>query len=57
MEGLDITTDTVRDLLSVDKNLWKEEVKGIKEFYAKFGDKLPQALESELATLESNLNK
>ena len=57
VEGLDITTDTVRDLLSVDKNLWKEEVKGIKEFYAKFGDKLPQALESELATLESNLNK
>lgn len=57
MEGLDITTDTVRDLLSVDKNLWKEEVKGIKEFYAKFGDKLPQALESELVTLESNLNK
>ena len=57
VEGLDITTDTVRDLLSVDKNLWKEEVKGIKEFYAKFGDKLPQALESELVTLESNLNK
>ena len=57
VEGLDITTDTVRDLLSVDKNLWKEEVKGIKEFYAKFGDKLPQALESELATLESNMNK
>ena len=57
VEGLDITTDTVRDLLSVDKNLWKEEVKGIKEFYAKFGDKLPGALESELATLESNLNK
>ena len=57
VEGLDITTDTVRDLLSVDKNLWKEEVKGINEFYAKFGDKLPQALESELVTLESNLNK
>ena len=57
VEGLDITTDTVRDLLSVDKNLWKEGVKGIKEFYAKFGDKLPQALESELVTLESNLNK
>ena len=57
VEGLDITTDTVRDLLSVDKNLWKEEVKGIKEFYAKFGDKLTQALESELVTLESNLNK
>ena len=58
VEGLgDVTTDTVKDLLTVDKALWKEEVKGIKEFYAKFGDKLPKELESQLATLEANLDK
>ena len=58
VEGLgDVTTDTVKDLLTVDKDLWKEEVKGIKEFYAKFGDKLPKELESQLATLEANLDK
>ena len=56
VEGLgDVTTDTVKDLLTVDKALWKEEVKGIKEFYAKFGDKLPKELESQLSTLEANL--
>ena len=58
VEGLgDVTTDTVKDLLTVDKALWKEEVKGIKEFYAKFGDKLPKELESQLSTLEANLDK
>ena len=58
VEGLGaVTTDTVKDLLTVDKALWKEEVKGIKEFYAKFGDKLPKELESQLATLEANLDK
>ncbi|RGX56300.1 phosphoenolpyruvate carboxykinase (GTP) [Anaerotruncus sp. AF02-27] len=56
--GLDgITTDTVAGLLTVDKDLWKEEVKGIKEFYAKFGDKLPKELETELEKLEANLEK
>lgn len=55
--GLDIDLDTVKDLLNVDIDLWKEEAKGIHEFYAKFGDKLPKPLEKELATLEANLNK
>ncbi len=58
VEGLgDVTTDTVKDLLTVDKALWKEEVKGIKEFYAKFGDKLPQELRDQLNTLKANLAK
>lgn len=57
IEGLDIDLDTVKDLLNVDIDLWKEEAKGVHEFYAKFGDKLPKPLEKELATLEANLNK
>jgi len=56
IEGLsDITLDVVKDLLNVDKALWKEDVEGIKEFYGKFGDKLPKALKDELAALEKNL--
>ncbi len=55
VEGLDLSIDTLKDLLSVDKELWKEDVEGIKEFYAKFGDTLPKALLDELATLENNL--
>ena len=53
----DITLDTVKGLLDVDVDLWKEEVAGIKEFYAKFGDKLPAELNNQLAALEDRLNK
>ena len=51
----DVTTETVKGLLSVDKDLWKEDAKGIHEFYAKFGDKLPKELEFELEGLEARL--
>lgn len=55
IEGLDgITTETVEDLLSVDKQLWKDEIDGIKEFYKKFEDRLPNELKKELETLETN---
>ena len=57
LEGLDITTETVAGLLNVDKDLWLEEAKGIREFYKKFGDRLPQALVDELNNLEANLAK
>lgn len=58
ISGLDdVTLETVKGLLNVDTSLWKEEVAGIKEFYAKFGDRLPQALRDELAKLEANLDK
>ena len=56
VEGLDgITTETVADLLSVDKDLWKEEAKGIEEFYKKFGEKLPKEMSDELKALEARL--
>lgn len=58
IEDLDgVTLDTVKGLLNVDPSLWKEEAKGIREFYSKFGDRLPKELEQELETLEANLNK
>ena len=56
IEGLDITIDTVKELLTVDKNNWIEEVKGIEEFYAQFGDRLPAELKEELAKLKAKLN-
>ena len=58
VEGLDgITTETIADLLSVDNNLWLEETKGIEEFYAKFGEKLPKELACELDALKARLAK
>ncbi len=55
LEGLDVDRDTLKALLDVDRDLWREEVKGIKEFYAKFTYGFPQELNDELATLENNL--
>ena len=58
IEGLeDITLDTVKGLLSVDKDLWKEDIVGIKEFYSKFDkyDTLPAELKKELADFEARL--
>ena len=55
LEGLDFSIDTLRDILTVDKALWTEEAKGIREFYKKFGDKLPAELSAQLETLEGNL--
>ena len=55
IEGLDIDLDTVKGLLDVDKDLWKEDAAGIEEFYQKFGEKLPKELKAELETLKKNL--
>ncbi|ERJ00151.1 phosphoenolpyruvate carboxykinase (GTP) [bacterium 210820-DFI.6.52] len=57
LEGLDIDLETLKGLLSVDVDLWKEEAKGIHEFYGKFGDHLPKELAHQLEILEENLNK
>ena len=56
IEGLeDVTIDTIKELLNVDKGMWTEEAKGIEEFYAQFGDRLPNELKDQLATLKANL--
>lgn len=54
-EGLDISLDTIKELLKVDVDLWKEEAKGVREFFAKFGDRLPEELNEQLDALESRL--
>jgi len=55
IEGLDITTDTIKELLNVDKAMWNEEAVGIEEFYAQFGDRLPKELKDQLANLKAAL--
>ena len=55
LTGCSVTPETLRKLLDVDKELWRQEAKEIREFYAGFGDHLPKALMQELETLENNL--
>ena len=55
LEGTDVSLETLTGLLSVDKDLWMEDVANIEDFYKDFGDKLPTALKEELETLKENL--
>ena len=56
IEGLDgVTLDTIKNLLSVDKSLWKEDCKSIEEFYSKFGSRLPKELAKQLEGLKKRL--
>ncbi len=56
IDGLtDFDLPTLKSILEVDKDLWRAEIGGIEEFYAKFGDKLPETLKTELETLKTNL--
>ncbi|MCL1918853.1 MAG: phosphoenolpyruvate carboxykinase (GTP) [Peptococcaceae bacterium] len=56
LDGLDVSRDTVAELLKVDKNGWLEEIVSIKENYASYGDKLPRELSDELTKLEKGLS-
>lgn len=56
LDGCGVDKETLKGLLNVDTETWKKEAEDIKEFYKKFGDKLPKELEDELASLESRLN-
>ena len=57
IEGLEgeVTVESLESILDVDKDLWAAEADGIAEFYAKFGNKLPETLKAELETLKANL--
>ncbi len=58
IEGLDdVNLDTIKELLSIDKENWKNETKGIEEFYAELGERVPAELYDELAKLKKNLDK
>lgn len=56
LEGCSVDEETLKGLLNVDIETWKKEAEGIKEFYKKFGDRLPKELNDELEALESRLN-
>ncbi len=55
-DGLDISDADWEELLKVDKEVWLDEVRQIKELYAGF-DRLPAELAEQLKALEARLNK
>ena len=54
LEGLDLTDQQLDEPLTVDRETWKKELEGIKEWYAKLG-RLPKELTDSLERLENEL--
>jgi phosphoenolpyruvate carboxykinase (GTP) len=65
LEGLDYSIDgsrsfdldTLREILTVEKEYWLEDIRNIEEFYAKFDGKLPQELRDSLETLKKSFEE
>ncbi len=57
LEGLEgeVTLDSLKAMLTVDKDLWKEEAAGIEEFYQSLGNTVPKELHDCLETLKNNV--
>ncbi len=55
MQGLNLPAANLAKLLSVDVHGWLDEVPRIREYFVKFGDRLPKGLHDEVAALEQRL--
>ena len=55
LDGLNVSPEAMGELLRVDTEGWKAELPSIREHFAMFGAKLPQALNDELSALEQRL--
>jgi phosphoenolpyruvate carboxykinase (GTP) len=56
-EGLSLDAAARRTLLAVDRGEWAAEVPEIRTFFERFAERLPPALGSALAALESDLSR
>ncbi|HEX2140497.1 MAG TPA: phosphoenolpyruvate carboxykinase domain-containing protein [Woeseiaceae bacterium] len=52
LTGLDMTPEQVEEAVKVDAAEWAEELKGIEEWYARFGESLPEQLSAQLKVLQ-----
>jgi phosphoenolpyruvate carboxykinase (GTP) len=57
LDGLDISRDTVAELLRVDSSDWAEENAATAKFFEKFGDRLPQEIRDEQEALHNRLQR
>ena len=55
LEGLELDKEDLADLLRVDVDGWLHEVPLIREYYARFGQRMPRELVDQLDALEARL--
>jgi phosphoenolpyruvate carboxykinase (GTP) len=56
LEGLDIPAQNMEKLLHIDVNGWLGEIPLIREYFTKFGNHLPEGLQTEVTLLEQRLH-
>jgi phosphoenolpyruvate carboxykinase (GTP) len=52
---LNLRSDDVHQLLAVDSAGWKKEIEEVGKYHARFGDRLPDALDKELDQLQERI--
>ncbi|HKW88889.1 MAG TPA: phosphoenolpyruvate carboxykinase (GTP) [Candidatus Acidoferrales bacterium] len=57
LDGLQVSSDTMKQLLNVDSQAWVEEQEGIGKFFDKFGKRLPEELAGEHDRLGQRLQQ
>jgi phosphoenolpyruvate carboxykinase (GTP) len=56
-DGLAMPEDELEQILAVDAEQWKAEIPPIREFFDRFGDRLPPEVGAQLDALEERLNQ
>jgi phosphoenolpyruvate carboxykinase (GTP) len=55
LDGLNLSDEKFSQIFDVDSASWQVEARMTKEYFAEFGDRVPQPLRAELAELEARL--
>ena len=55
VDGLSIGKEAMAELLAVRREEWLAEVPGMRQYFAQFGDRLPEGIQAELDALEARL--
>jgi phosphoenolpyruvate carboxykinase (GTP) len=56
LDGLHLSSDALRQLLTVDESAWRQEIAALREYYKIFGERLPEPLHRQLNNIEIQLS-
>ncbi len=56
-EGLDLRLSTLEELLRIERTDWEQEVASQRQFFEKFGSRLPREIQAEHEQLAQRLNR
>lgn len=56
LDGVDITEEDIEAIFAIDENSWRAEADMTEEYFAQFGDRVPEELRDQLAGLRERLS-